>query len=936
MGDVHTDRPKHADYQPVSYDSGVNLISNEDLFRLLKKRYDHRRASYKDCGNDISEGIFYETICLLENLERQLGLVYNRAYPTRDEFLLALEHGDQQRLNQVIKFYEELRVERDLIEYAQPTHTFGKNVKSYIDYLKRYPDSLFWKKGEGWQVETFHHEAIFDFYETYLSGVHIGQTEPTISTVESVVENQPELDQISQQQELAESENIKKTDPVAVAPLTAGLTQDIYKHFDEGVRKFNKFLARHKSLRVMCFEITLTPQETTIREKRYALDRKRIELLGCFPLLEERYGLLAEYSRIEMGINSSLVLQWVLLFKGHDPLDIGRVRASIQQELESQMAGESYWNTQPFKVGVKDLGCLFHSLDPRYKDVIKARSKSERQAFEYWVLGYLYRVDSVLKPDLVELVGSLYVDWHREHSVLLRERPSVNNQSNSYRRHQTKTDIKRIDDFIDLDFGAESKQIWKNNNLPKQAKDDLKLLALLYLQYKDRLPVDGYREKESCLKLLLSIEHFMRMIQHNPVQALIEEYLPQSQIEKSPLKCLTQQAKQYLHIGQQLKQLGLRLTEIADLAFVGWRVRKFLHLFIDNPRGFETSLSGAASLQSSLERYKDVGRYRAVDLKGGPSLFEIEKQEAVSVKRNQAKAKDYLNKAIMQDVFAFRLEFSYQLNKAFTPAKNITAFNALLTDFLKNLKRTKKISGESLVAYVGSRMFIGSTLTADITLIFSAQTLSDYDEQKNKECIKQTRAKVIEYWRKYLSIKELKIDESKNASTVEHLYREVFKDENLRISQSALVTSLSRLQDLIHIKHHDSKTLRSFKSQLADFYSGHGLLCRWKFTLLENFTSSDEGHSSRSMDQFLKGHVVSDKPKQSKPKKEKVQNRIKAEVENFVEGEDIPDSKQHIPVEDQAALDTVPATPVYVLPPKKSGIVIKRKTKPATIPKVEP
>ncbi len=34
---MHTDRPKHADNQPVSYDSGVNLISNEDIFRLLKK-----------------------------------------------------------------------------------------------------------------------------------------------------------------------------------------------------------------------------------------------------------------------------------------------------------------------------------------------------------------------------------------------------------------------------------------------------------------------------------------------------------------------------------------------------------------------------------------------------------------------------------------------------------------------------------------------------------------------------------------------------------------------------------------------------------------------------------------------------------------------------------------------------------------------------------
>jgi hypothetical protein len=66
-----------------------------------------------------------------------------------------------------------------------------------------------------------------------------------------------------------------------------------------------------------------------------------------------------------------------------------------------------------------------------------------------------------------------------------------------------------------------------------------------------------------------------------------------------------------------------------------------------------------------------------------PILFDIEKQEAVSVKRNQAKAKDYLNKAIKHDVFAFRMEFSYQPNEAFTPTENVTAFNALLTDFKK-------------------------------------------------------------------------------------------------------------------------------------------------------------------------------------------------------------------------------------------------------------
>ena len=88
------------------------------------------------------------------------------------------------------------------------------------------------------------------------------------------------------------------------------------------------------------------------------------------------------------------------------------------------------------------------------------------------------------------------------------------------------------------------------------------------------------------------------------------------------------------------------------------------------------------------------------------------------------------------------------------------------------------------------------------------------------------------------------------ASTVQQLYLIVFKDENLRVSQRDMITSLPRSADLIHIKHHDSTTLRSFKSELADFYSGHGLLCKWKSDILENLTSSGEGHSSRSMDQF--------------------------------------------------------------------------------------
>ncbi len=900
MDDVYTDRPKHAGTYPKNYDSDVYLIRDEDLFRLLKKRYDHKWASYKDRSKKISEGIFFETICLLENLERQLGLVYDRAYPTRDEFFVAQEHGDEQRLNQIIRFYEELRVERDLIDCARPTHFFSKNVKSYIAYLTKYSDSPFWKKGGEWKVETFPHEAIFDFFEKYLGSVHVGQTEPTTLTVESVVENQSELDEVDKQQIPVELEKIKKTDLAVVESFIDGEKIDVFEKFEEGKKQFNLFIAKHKSLKVMCLEITLTPQETTTEKKWHALKKKRITLQGCLRLLVERYGLLAEYSRIEIGINASLVLQWVLLFKGRAPLDSRMVRATIQQDLESQMNADEHWGTEPFKVDIRDLGHLIQSLDSRYKEVMKARSGLARKAFEYWVLGYLYRIDSFLKPDLAQIADSFYVDKHLEHPVWLwsGKRSSVHNQEVNLQRYQIEDDIETIDNFIALDFSKESKQIWKNNNLPKKAKDDLKLLALLYLQYKNKLPI-GCREQKKCVQLLVSIEHFMRLIQHNPVQALIEEYLPQSQIEKSPLKCLSQQAKQYLVIGQQLNQLGLSLIEqIRDLAYVGWRVRVFLRLFVENPWSFQKSLSGVDNLKSYLTRFKDVEYYRAKTLKGEPILFDIEKQEAVSVKRNQAKAKDYLNKAIKHDVFAFRMEFSYQPNEAFTPTENVTAFNALLTDFLKNLNRTRKISGESLVAYVGTRVFIDNVLNADITMIFSAKNLLDYDDQKNKVHMVETSTKVSEYWKFYISTKEQKISKNKKASAATRPnYMNVFKDGNLKAESCQLITS-GNPSDILLIRYHDSKTLGLFKAEIADFYSAHGLLCRWKFDVLENLIPSEESDRSKNMDQFLKGHVVSDKRKQSKPKQATTLVQSKIEEAESVDEQHVDKKEQVVSSDD--------------------------------------
>src|SRR5690606_38529409 len=128
------------------------------------------------------------------------------------------------------------------------------------------------------------------------------------------------------------------------------------------------------------------------------------------------------------------------------------------------------------------------------------------KAFEYWVLGYFYRVDSFLKPDLVRVADSIYVDKHLEHPVsfmAIKRSPSNDHNVNLRRdREQIEACVEKIDDFINLDFSVEAKQIWKNNNLPKQAKDDLKLLELVYSQYKNMLPL-SWREQENCVQLFV-------------------------------------------------------------------------------------------------------------------------------------------------------------------------------------------------------------------------------------------------------------------------------------------------------------------------------------------------------------------------------------------------------------------------------------------------
>jgi hypothetical protein len=83
-----------------------------------------------------------------------------------------------------------------------------------------------------------------------------------------------------------------------------------------------------------------------------------------------------------------------------------------------------------------------------------------------------------------------------------------------------------------------------------------------------------------------------------------------------------------------------------------------------------------------------------------------------------------------------------------------------------------------------TRVFIDNVLNADITMIFSAKNLLDYDDQKNKVHMVETSTKVSEYWKNYISIKEQKISKIKASAETRPNYLNLFKDENLKIGHA--------------------------------------------------------------------------------------------------------------------------------------------------------
>lgn len=387
--------------------------------------------------------------------------------------------------------------------------------------------------------------------------------------------------------------------------------------------------------------------------------------------------------------------------------------------------------------------------------------------------------------------------------------------------------------------------------LPEEAKQELEQVASLYSEY-----ATFFDWNDEQLNFLFLIEYFMRFTQYNHIGNFIDSNISLLDvIENSSDKYLSHLDKLFLIIHQMINQDNSIHDEIQEDSWVGWRVKAFFRFYT---RTCETYSNLLGNFEDDLVDFKQSDYLQ--------SLYKQEKKESLKASKNSLEAKKYLRTMIKADVFALCFEFSYVKTRRSTAEQGVEAFHLILTDFLKNLKRTQKLSTAKLVAYLGTRFFQDDQLYADVTFIFDAKSLLSNDDEKNEVTIQNVKNNITDYWENYCKIKQEKIkehDDKQSTDPAEKVRRSQLRDAIQvidRLEIQALKVNFPQ-----PIKYHDKKDLRAFMDETISFYTAHALLCNWKPALEDLVDPKNKENSNLSnMEQFLKGRIIAPQKKSSK------------------------------------------------------------------------
>ncbi|MDU4395316.1 MAG: hypothetical protein E7I55_15350 [Acinetobacter ursingii] len=235
------------DERILNAQSSCQLITEEDLFKILKKKY-HVKFSTLEKDTKIRSGVFYETICMLEDVEKGLKKIRDRAYPTRDDFLLARSHENKTLMQNIVNFYWSLTIDKKLLEFVRGGYHFSKNFSHFINYIylykKKYPEERmpFWKSDDRWNIFSFPEQEVFDFLEQYVLDLEV--------VVIDRFNRIPTTTKSEGEQTETENNGISENTPAPTNSVDPWQQLDIsfYKKFEDTITNFHKLIEHYKKL----------------------------------------------------------------------------------------------------------------------------------------------------------------------------------------------------------------------------------------------------------------------------------------------------------------------------------------------------------------------------------------------------------------------------------------------------------------------------------------------------------------------------------------------------------------------------------------------------------------------------------------------------------------------------------------------------------------
>lgn len=119
------------------------FISNDDIFKVFKQRYDIHSSAYLSKYQKLSTGIYFDTIVQLESLEKALEKIAGNGAFNVQDYEQALAQRNKAKLKKIIQFFNSLRIDQKLFNLGTDDFKFSANVMDFYQFLTKVDNPFF-------------------------------------------------------------------------------------------------------------------------------------------------------------------------------------------------------------------------------------------------------------------------------------------------------------------------------------------------------------------------------------------------------------------------------------------------------------------------------------------------------------------------------------------------------------------------------------------------------------------------------------------------------------------------------------------------------------------------------------------------------------------------------------------------------------------------